>query len=130
MALLYVPRGPCGGFHSLGVRARFVSSPIRAVTVGFRPRPLTSNPYVGFRFPSCGNLAVQNKTVLLGVDSLDATKGLVHKFLAVEEMFEMEPELAERINFVQVSGEQAAPVCGHACHWTVGGRLAGRELWR
>lgn len=40
--------------------------------------------------------------MLLGVDSLDATRGLVHKFLAVEEMFEMEPGLADRVNFVQV----------------------------
>lgn len=45
---------------------------------------------------------LKNKTVLLGVDSLDATKGLVHKFLAVEEMFERDPKLAERVNFVQV----------------------------
>ena len=40
--------------------------------------------------------------MLLGVDSLDSTRGLVHKFLAVEEMFEMEPGLADRVNFVQV----------------------------
>lgn len=45
----------------------------------------------------------QNKTMLLGVDSLDATRGLVHKFLAVEDMFEMEPGLADRVNFVQVT---------------------------
>lgn len=45
----------------------------------------------------------QGKTMLLGVDSLDATKGLVHKFLALEEMFGMEPALADRVNFVQVS---------------------------
>ncbi|CAN0488276.1 unnamed protein product, partial [Discosporangium mesarthrocarpum] len=43
-----------------------------------------------------------NKTVLLGVDTLDATKGLVHKFLAVEEMFEIRPKLAETVKFVQV----------------------------
>ena len=41
--------------------------------------------------------------MLLGVDSLDSTRGLVHKFLAVEEMFEMEPGLADRVAFVQVS---------------------------
>lgn len=47
--------------------------------------------------------SIQNKTMLLGVDSLDATRGLVHKFLAVEEMFETEPGLADRVNFVQVT---------------------------
>lgn len=46
--------------------------------------------------------------MLLGVDSLDSTRGLVHKFLAVEEMFEMEPGLADRVNFVQAS----ATCCG------------------
>lgn len=45
---------------------------------------------------------IQNKTMLLGVDSLDATRGLVQKFLAVEEMFEMQPGLADKVNFVQV----------------------------
>lgn len=45
----------------------------------------------------------QNKTMVLGVDSLDATRGLVHKFLAVEEMFETEPGLADKVNFVQVT---------------------------
>ncbi|CAN0541911.1 unnamed protein product, partial [Ectocarpus sp. 12 AP-2014] len=44
----------------------------------------------------------RNKTMLLGVDSLDATRGLVQKFLAVEEMFEMQPGLADKVNFVQV----------------------------
>ena len=47
----------------------------------------------------------QDKTMLLGVDSLDATKGLVHKFLALEEMFGMEPDLADRVNFVQVRAD-------------------------
>ncbi|CAM9973755.1 unnamed protein product [Ectocarpus fasciculatus] len=47
-------------------------------------------------------MSCQNKTMLLGVDSLDATRGLVQKFLAVEEMFEMQPGLADKVNFVQV----------------------------
>lgn len=58
--------------------------------------------------------------MLLGVDTLDATKGLVHKFLALEEMFEMEPGLADRVNFVQVwrtngilnPGERGSGGCG------------------
>ncbi|CAM9338518.1 unnamed protein product [Chrysoparadoxa australica] len=44
----------------------------------------------------------KGKTVLLGVDGLDTTKGLVHKFLAIEEMFDRDPSLASRIYFVQV----------------------------
>jgi trehalose-6-phosphate synthase len=29
-------------------------------------------------------------------------QGLVHKFLAIEEMFDRDPTLAERVSFVQV----------------------------
>jgi hypothetical protein len=39
---------------------------------------------------------------MLGVDSLFPTTGLVHKLLAVEELFRREPELAETNVFVQV----------------------------
>ncbi|CAM9863123.1 unnamed protein product, partial [Phaeothamnion confervicola] len=42
------------------------------------------------------------KTVLLGVDTIDATKGLVHKFLAIEEMLSREASLAQSVVFVQV----------------------------
>ena len=40
--------------------------------------------------------------MVLGVDALDPTKGLVHKLLAVEELFELYPELAQKVVFVQV----------------------------
>jgi trehalose-6-phosphate synthase len=39
---------------------------------------------------------------MLGIDTLDPTKGLVHKFLAVEELFERHPELADELVFAQV----------------------------
>lgn len=42
------------------------------------------------------------KKVMLGVDQLDLTKGLVHKFLAVEELFSGQPELSEKVSFVQI----------------------------
>src|SRR5262249_1185614 len=39
----------------------------------------------------------------VGVDRLDYTKGLHEKFLAVERMLELRPELRERFVFVQVA---------------------------
>ncbi|DBA03548.1 TPA: hypothetical protein N0F65_011449 [Lagenidium giganteum] len=42
------------------------------------------------------------KKVLLGVDQLDLTKGLVHKLLAVEELFTLKPELSKEVVFVQI----------------------------
>jgi trehalose 6-phosphate synthase/phosphatase len=44
----------------------------------------------------------KGRRLLLGVDGMDATKGLVHKLLAVEEMFDRDPKLAETVTFVQV----------------------------
>jgi len=43
------------------------------------------------------------KTVILGVDSLDVTKGLVHKFLAIEEFLKSGEKLEDKVVFVQVA---------------------------
>ncbi|KAJ1454388.1 glycosyltransferase family 20-domain-containing protein [Pelagophyceae sp. CCMP2097] len=45
---------------------------------------------------------LQGRSLMLGVDTLDPTKGLVHKFLAVEELFSNHPELADQLVFAQV----------------------------
>ena len=37
------------------------------------------------------------RTLFLGVDTLDPTKGLVHKLLAFEELFQRHPELADEL---------------------------------
>ncbi|RLN73541.1 hypothetical protein BBJ28_00021845 [Nothophytophthora sp. Chile5] len=42
------------------------------------------------------------KHVILGVDQLDLTKGLVHKLLAIEELFTRKPELAKEVMFLQI----------------------------
>ncbi|CEG37167.1 -trehalose-phosphate synthase [Plasmopara halstedii] len=42
------------------------------------------------------------KKVILGVDQLDQTKGLVHKLLAVDELFTQRPELAKEVVFLQI----------------------------
>lgn len=54
---------------------------------------------------------LSGRTLVLGVDTLDPTKGLVHKFLAIEELFNEHPELADQIMFVQVilGGASAVP---------------------
>ncbi|KAI9911282.1 hypothetical protein PsorP6_008827 [Peronosclerospora sorghi] len=45
---------------------------------------------------------VSEKRVILGVDQLDQTKGLVLKLLAVEDLFAQKPELAKKVVFVQI----------------------------
>lgn len=42
------------------------------------------------------------KKVILGVDALDLTRGLVHKLLAVEELFTQHPELSKDVVFLQI----------------------------
>ena len=45
---------------------------------------------------------LQGRALFLGVDTLDPTKGLVHKLLAFEDLFSQHPELADELVFVQV----------------------------
>ncbi len=54
----------------------------------------------------------RGRRVLLGVDGLDPTKGLIHKLLAVEEMFEQNQKLAETVTFVQVCFTESASAMG------------------
>ncbi|KAF1330798.1 Trehalose-phosphatase, partial [Globisporangium splendens] len=43
------------------------------------------------------------KKVILGVDQLDLTKGLVHKLLAIDELFTVHPELSKDVVFLQIA---------------------------
>jgi trehalose 6-phosphate synthase/phosphatase len=43
------------------------------------------------------------KTILLGVDRLDYTKGLLRRLLAIDRLLERRPELRERIHVVQIA---------------------------
>nr|CCA15235.1 alpha putative [Albugo laibachii Nc14] len=42
------------------------------------------------------------KKIILGVDQLDVSKGLIHKLLAIEELFTLRPELAREVVFLQI----------------------------
>ncbi len=44
----------------------------------------------------------QNKKIILGIDRLDYTKGLPRRLMAVERLLEREPELRDKIKYVQV----------------------------
>jgi trehalose 6-phosphate synthase len=48
-------------------------------------------------------LGIEGKRLLLGVDRLDYTKGIVERLLAVEHLFEVCPWYLEQIVFVQVA---------------------------
>lgn len=43
------------------------------------------------------------KTILLGVDRLDYTKGLPRRLLALDRVFEREPALRKRLHYIQVA---------------------------
>ncbi|HET8937526.1 MAG TPA: bifunctional alpha,alpha-trehalose-phosphate synthase (UDP-forming)/trehalose-phosphatase [Polyangiales bacterium] len=45
----------------------------------------------------------QGKTILLGVDRLDYTKGLPRRLLAIDHLLEREPGLRERLHYIQVA---------------------------
>ena len=45
----------------------------------------------------------QGKTILLGVDRLDYTKGLPRRLLAIDRLLEREPGLRERLHYIQVA---------------------------
>jgi trehalose 6-phosphate synthase/phosphatase len=45
----------------------------------------------------------KGRTVVLGVDRLDYTKGLPQKLVAFEELLESHPELAEKVVFIQIA---------------------------
>jgi trehalose-6-phosphate synthase len=45
----------------------------------------------------------RGRQVVLGVDRLDYTKGIIERLLAVEQLLERSPELRERMVFVQVA---------------------------
>ena len=52
----------------------------------------------------CRDLSLPAGVVLgVGVDRLDYTKGIVEKFLAIERLLEMRPDLHRRLVFVQVA---------------------------
>lgn len=45
----------------------------------------------------------QGKTILLGVDRLDYTKGLPRRLLAFDQLLEREPALRDRLHYIQVA---------------------------
>lgn len=75
-------------------------------TVSIHPLPI-SIPYS--RFVELAEKAPQvvknnpQEQLLLGVDRLDYTKGLVHRIKAFETLLQKHPELIERVTFLQVA---------------------------
>lgn len=45
---------------------------------------------------------LKHRRVLFGIDELESTMGLVHKLLAIEELFSENPQLSKEVVFVQV----------------------------
>ncbi|CAH0480939.1 unnamed protein product [Peronospora belbahrii] len=72
----------------VGIDANKYTSMVQSDTVQEQIKQLTSQ-FAG-------------KKVILGMDQLDQTKGLVHKLLAVEELFTQKPDLAKQVVFLQI----------------------------
>ncbi len=47
--------------------------------------------------------ATAGKKILLGLDRLDYTKGVPRRLLALDRLFEREPQLRERVHFIQLA---------------------------
>jgi trehalose 6-phosphate synthase/phosphatase len=43
------------------------------------------------------------RKLVLGIDRLDYTKGLLRRIAAIERLFQQEPSMAERVRFIQVT---------------------------
>lgn len=66
------------------------------------------------------------RTILLGVDRLDYTKGLPRRLLAIERLLERWPDLAPRLHFVQLAVPTRENVDAYADFRDVVNRLVGR----
>lgn len=66
------------------------------------------------------------RTILLGVDRLDYTKGLPRRFLAIERLLERWPDLAPQLHFIQVAVPTRENVDAYAGFRDVVNRIVGR----
>ncbi len=70
--------------------------------------------------------AVKGRTVILGVDRLDYTKGLPQKLLAFEELLRQNPELREKVVLIQVASPSRTSVAEYQALKRELDELAGR----
>lgn len=114
------------GFHTLGYLRHFASSLLRilgveahidrlwygghAVRLGVFPMGIDTETFIQQAgqeetIAEIAALKDENKDqrLLLGVDRLDYTKGIPRRLLAVERLFEREPQLRGHVRFVQVA---------------------------
>jgi trehalose 6-phosphate synthase/phosphatase len=56
----------------------------------------------------------KGKTIILGVDRLDYTKGVIRRMMAVERLLEREPSLREKLHFIQLAVPTRERVEGYA----------------
>ena len=59
-------------------------------------------------------LGIEGKRILLGVDRMDYTKGIVERLLAIERLFEKHPEYLEQIVFVQIASPSRTRIPSYA----------------
>jgi trehalose 6-phosphate synthase/phosphatase len=135
------------GFHAESYRHNFIHSAAkvlgidlgidsvsfgdRSVRVGVYPIGIEVEAYER-KSPEVDRLVDQiraetaGKKILLGVDRLDYTKGVVRRLLAFDRLLEREPQLRGRVNFVQLAVPTREKVDAYAELRSTVNELVGR----
>jgi trehalose 6-phosphate synthase len=89
--------------HRTFVRAFPISIDVEAFTRMARARSFEAE------FPEL-SARVGDKLLVLGIDRLDYTKGIPHRLRMIENIFQLRPQLRERMVFVQVGAPSRAVI--------------------
>jgi trehalose 6-phosphate synthase len=84
----------------------------RGKTTYVRPQPISIDPDFAASFPSedakreerrlRNRLGLREQQILLGVDRVDYTKGILERFHAIDRLLTLHPELKREFSFVQI----------------------------
>lgn len=87
----------------------FEMEELTARDVEFRDEQLTAQ-----RNELLKEFGVKAKTILLGVDRMDYTKGIIERLHAVEHLFEEHPWYRERVTMVQIAAPSRTRIASYA----------------
>ena len=75
------------------------------------PAPVNSETLFG---PQHKELGIEGKHLILGVDRMDYTKGIVERLLAIEDLLDEHPWFLEKIVFVQIAAPSRTRIPSYA----------------
>ena len=109
--------------HHQGRTLKARSFPVGADVEAFREMALSQEPTPVSRFLED---FPEDRQLLIGVDRLDYTKGIVHRMQAVERLLEDYPEMVGRVTLVQISAPSRVNIPDYAEEREQVDALAGR----